>query len=670
MEQLIKTDNLIMKKLLIFCLALLTAAGLCAQEQQTLYEMLNLDYPGLEKVKQAAEKGDWKRADKELLKYYRARNTVKITDIDMENVTINKEEQRWADESLEHKFHAHKGYESYFYGDDINWRYWPVEDNELRWQLHRHYWFVPLGKAYAITKDEKYASALVEHYSDWVKKNPQVDIRALEKSGAAPEVVAAERENMKFAWRPMEVSHRLQNQPMWFELIKGSASITPRFVNLFLQNFHQHADYILHRYSKQGNHLLFEAQRMLYAGIFFPEFKDAAEWRRSGVEILNREIGVQVFPDGVQFELDYGYHMATINIFLKALYMAQANGYADEFPASYVQTVGKMTDFVWNLMYPDYSNPLFSDTKLHAPSVFRNNYREWVKVFPEQADVLDWFISAGKKGSMPEHTSIMFPDGGYYVLRSGWDKEATVTIVKAGPQAFWHNQPDNGTFEYWRKGRRFFPDSGCYVYAGTAKVTAERDWFRQTRVHNTLTLDNRNLESTTSKRLLWDDTKGNVRVVVENQSYADLKHRRSFFFLDGEVLVIADEAEGPATGEVGIHFGLVPGEISFDRDGTMHTRFTDGNNIKVKSVCSAPMKIEKEEGWTSDAYRKKTERPAYVVKTVKGDRPSVLFVTVIAPDNDAYKGSIAIVANDTEVDDKLEFDVRVGAKTYHVDYEL
>ena len=36
-----------------------------------------------------------------------------------------------------------------------------------------------------------------------------------------------------------------------------------------------------------------------------------------------------------------------------------------------------MTDFVWNLMYPDYSNPLFSDTKLHAPSVFRNNYREW-----------------------------------------------------------------------------------------------------------------------------------------------------------------------------------------------------------------------------------------------------------------------------------------------------
>ena len=58
------------------------------------------------------------------------------------------------------------------------------------------------------------------------------------------------------------------------------------------------------------------------------------------------------------------------------------------------------------------------------------------------------------------------------------------------------------------------------------------------------------------------------------------------------------------------------------------------------------------------------------MKTVKGDRPSVLFVTVIAPDNDAYKGSIAIVANDTEVDDKLEFDVRVGAKTYHVGYEL
>jgi heparan-sulfate lyase len=45
-------------------------------------------------------------------------------------------------------------------------------------------------------------------------------------------------------------------------------------------------------WSKQGNHLLFEAQRMICAGSFFPEFIRAKEWRDSGVEILNREIGI------------------------------------------------------------------------------------------------------------------------------------------------------------------------------------------------------------------------------------------------------------------------------------------------------------------------------------------------------------------------------------------
>ena len=35
-------------------------------------------------------------------------------------------------------FFVHKGYQpSYNYGKDINWQYWPVQDNELRWQLHR-----------------------------------------------------------------------------------------------------------------------------------------------------------------------------------------------------------------------------------------------------------------------------------------------------------------------------------------------------------------------------------------------------------------------------------------------------------------------------------------------------------------------------------------------------
>ena len=152
--------------------------------------------------------------------------------------------------------------------------------------------------------------------------------------------------------------------------------------------------------------------------------------------------------------------------------MARANGYEGEFPASYIETVGKMTAVTWNLLFPDWSNPMFGDTKSHDKNSLQRQFRSWSKVFPGDKQ-LQWFATEGRKGALPDYTSQQFPESGFYVLRTGWDKNATVTVVKAGPPAFWHNQPDNGTFEYWRRGRNFFPDSGSYVYGGDSAVLAQ-----------------------------------------------------------------------------------------------------------------------------------------------------------------------------------------------------
>ena len=130
-------------------------------------------------------------------------------------------------------------------------------------------------------------------------------------------------------------------------------------------------------------------------------------------------------------------------------------------------------------------------------------------------------------------------------------------VLKAGPQGFWHCQPDNGTFELWHRGRNFFPDSGSYVYAGDKEVTDQRNWFRQTQVHNTLTLDGRNLEHTDSKCLRWETDDATHIVTVGNPSYEGLTHRRTVWFVDRQFFVIADEASGTAEGEVGLHYNLV-----------------------------------------------------------------------------------------------------------------
>lgn len=607
-----------------------------AQELKTeVFSLLNLDYPGLEKVKALHQEGKDADAAKALLDYYRARTNVKTPDINLKKVTIGKDEQKMADEALQHTFFAHKGYQpSFNYGEDIDWRYWPVKDNELRWQLHRHKWFTPMGKAYRVSGDEKYAVEWTKQYIDWIKKNPLVKVDKKEYEMTGDNQLKGDVENARFAWRPLEVSNRLQDQTSQFQLFLPSPSFTPEFLTEFLVNYHKHAIHILGNYSAQGNHLLFEAQRMIYAGAFFPEFKEAAAWRKSGIDIMNREINVQVYNDGGQFELDPHYHLAAINIFCKALNIADLNGFRNEFPQEYLDTIEKMIVFYANVSFPDYTNPCFSDAKLTNKKEMLKNYRNWSKMFPKN-QFIKYLATDGKEGALPEYLSKGFLKSGFFVFRNSWGTDAMQMVVKAGPKAFWHCQPDNGTFELWFNGRNLFPDSGAYVYAGSAEVMKLRNWFRQTRVHNTLTLDGRNLETTQSVTGLWQPEGKEQILVTENPGYKGLKHRRTVFFVDQAYFVIVDEATGNARGTVNLNYHFREGAVNVDAEKNMVTTAYEGpSNVKLQCFPEKSASLRAEEGWRSTAYRQRVARTSVAFDTNKDDAEAVRYITVIYPVKD------------------------------------
>ncbi|GHV00484.1 heparinase [Bacteroidia bacterium] len=639
-----------MKTLFLSLTLIVASLSAAAMPGGDVFRKLNLDGKGLEKVKTAVAVGDTTRAAGELLSYYRSRKGIVLTGIDLDRVKLPDDERMMADEALDHRFFVHYGYQpSFFYGDDIDWTYWPVKDNELRWQLHRHKWFIALAKAYKTTGDEKYAKAWIEQYADWMDKNP-LDTTLFRKHG---KLLTAEQqalvENMSFAWRPLEVSHRLQEQLTIFAIMINSPAFTPEFLVRFLDEYEMHAGHIMRNFSAQGNHLLFEAQRVAFAGIYFPEFRGAREWLQQGIGILNEQIGRQVYADGMQFELDFGYHMASIEIFLKALRMASANGMRDAFPPSYIATVERMIEVVWNVTFPDGSQPLFGDHKTTDKNEMLKKFRTWEQAFPENRQIA-WFASEGKRGERPAYLSHAFKTSGFYILRNGWNAASTMMVVKAGPPAFWHNQPDNGTFELWRKGRNFFPDSGCYVYSGDDKVQAEREWFRQTRVHNTLTLDGADIERTDSKLLYWGHSCKADVVSTANPSYLGLTHTRTVFFVEGEFLVIVDRAEGDATGKVALHYGLCPCEPKIDlADASLETLFADGNNIRLQVFCNRPCTMTSEEGWLSPSYRSKTERPAFSFGCPKPGNAPVEFITVIAPGEMSGSISASLVSGKVKV---------------------
>ena len=636
-----------------------TASAQPAQLKSEVFELLNLDHKGLEKVKAAYEAGDTTLASTELLTYFKARKHVVTPDIkDASKVKITKEQQQWADDALQHTFFVHKGYQpSYNYGEDIDWKFWPVKDNELRWQLHRHKWFTAMGRAYRVSKDEKYAIEWTKQYIDWIRKNPY----------------EGDKENKRFAWRPLEVSHRLQDQPLQFQLFIDSPAFTAEFLSEFLVNYHLHAEHIMGHYSKQGNHLLFEAQRMLCAGTFFQEFRQAETWRNSGVEILNREIEVQVYDDGGQYELCPHYHLASIEIFIKALEVADINGFRSAFPQSYIDTIEKMIMFYANISYPDYLNPCFSDARLVAKKNMVNSFKSWSKLFPENQAIRYW-ATEGAEGAVPDHLSVGYLTSGFFVFRNGWDSESTQMVVKAGPPAFWHNQPDNGTFELWHKGKTLFADSGSYVYAGNGEIMEWRNWFRKTSSHNTLVFNDKDLETTDSKTLLWQPD-GKIQILVtENQSYEKLKHRRSIFFVEGKYFVIVDEAVGAAKGMVKLHYQMPRDKVSNSRE-TMHfnTESEEGPNMKLQCFGPLGMTMEKSEGWISTAYQKKQKRMNASFNVKKTDNKPVRFITVIVPKDepgDNPKISASFI-NEHFNQTSLKLMVKVGKnKKQILSYEL
>ncbi len=94
-----------MKKLSLTLLLIFITCFSKAQElNKEVFNVVNLNYPGLETVKDLHNKGKDKEAVSALLDYYRNRKGINHPDIDLNNVKISREEQKWADDGLKHVF--------------------------------------------------------------------------------------------------------------------------------------------------------------------------------------------------------------------------------------------------------------------------------------------------------------------------------------------------------------------------------------------------------------------------------------------------------------------------------------------------------------------------------------------------------------------------------------
>ncbi len=604
----------------LFLLALTTAAGEAGLQPFSpgrVLEALDLDRPELGAVRAAAF--DPALAMARLAAYYAHRSSVRYDDRPgaADAATIAR-----ADAVLDHVFDLGFGYPPQRYGDDIDWMADPVGDIEWVAAVQRFYWQTPLLAAWEATRDKKYAAGWVRLTSDWIRKHP-----------VNPQ---------HFAWLDIQVGLRAAAWAAAFDRLRTSGAIEPPFLAAFLAGVVDHGRKMsLYPRRTPHNKAVIEAAGLLRLGIMFPELRDSREWVARAWELLAENVPLQVTPEGVQREWTPAYHKLVASLLVRALAVAQDNGY--EPPPLLWRLTEKVFDFWAAMTGPDGQAPMFSDSR-RTPGAVPDTapLRLAARLFgrPELAAVVE-----GPSRDLPTWLSRAFPSSGMYFLRSGWGREAVFMALHASPPAIsGHDQPDNGTFELYAGGRWLIVDSGAYAYPNTP-FAAERDWFRRTAAHATLTLDGAD-SANAPRHLLWSSGPQGDVVVFENESYSRLTHRRSVFFPGRRWFALVDEALGDAPGLIEVHFPFGPGEVRADPAGkTVRTSFGTGGNLLVFSPPGMDADLVVGDGQVSFELNRKELRRVATFR-LRAPAPAAL-LTLLVPYSSGAPPAVAARLPDT-----------------------
>lgn len=419
-----------------------------------------------------------------------------------------------ADRIVEGRFDL-LGFRNLSFGNPIDWHLEPVAarraphthwsrieylnaevagDKKITWELNRHQYFSTLGRAYRRTRDERYAETFVAHLDAWMDANPP-------KTG--------------INWASsLEVSFRAMSWLWAFYFFKDSPRLSPAVLLRALKFLYIHARHLetyLSTYFSPNTHLTGEALGLFYLGTLWPEFRRAASWRACGERILLAELDRHILPDGVYFEQTTYYQRYTTDFYTHYLILARANGVRTDEKLR--EKLAASLDHLMHITRPDGRTPLFGDddggrlmslderdaddfraTLATGAALFgRADYKFVARSMSEET-----YWLAGREGVAafdrlearpPREASRAFPDGGYYVMRDGWQRDANFLLLDAGTHGALncgHAHADALSFELAARGRTLLVDPGTYTYTADAR---ERDRFRASPMHNTLSID-------------------------------------------------------------------------------------------------------------------------------------------------------------------------------------
>lgn len=551
------------------------------------------------------------------------------------------------------------------YGDQVAWqadpvsgRAWPEAfhtrvrifdgnsghgDVKYVWELNRHQFLPVLGKAYRLTGDEKYASAGLALIDNWIDANPA---------------------NIGINWTSaLELAVRSLSWCWACALFEGAQALTAHRRRRILGSLSEHARHIerhLSFYFSPYNHLIGEATALFVIGSLHPSLRRAARWRRRGWAILESEMPKQYHADGGTVEQATGYHHFTLGFHLHAILVKR---HLEGAAAGRLWTdLEKAFEFSMRMMRPDGSIPMIGDADegkamalaqsdlwdfrvflgIGAALFGRGDFKKMGggRLLPDAAWLVGtagWDAHDALQDATPVTTSGDLTASGYYVMRTGWDRQAhylafdcgelAAGVSSDGTPSAAHGHADTLSIEVAAFGEPLIVDPGFWTYNGNL------DWhryFRETEAHNTVVVDGQS-QAEFRGRLKWSRAprpSAHEWVTLGALDYADgshdgyrrlanpVSHRRSVVFLKPHYWVVRDEliGEGEHTIDRLFHFAIP--EVTYDKvTGAVQTLSEAGRpNLAVVPVERDALAVDVARGgpaspggWVAVGYERKVQ---------------------------------------------------------------
>jgi hypothetical protein len=486
-------------------------------------------------------------------------------------------------------------------------------DAEWRIEWSKFYYGLDLAHAYRETGDARFPRAWERLVRSWMRQVPV---------GFDTSDVSARRVlNWIYAWDSFAAASRF-------------GGFSEGFEEELLASLAAQVGHLRRHLTAERNHRTLELYALFVAALALPRLDEDGGLLDFAVAELHRNLLSDVRPDGVHREHSTHYHMLVLRSYLGARENARRFGVT--FPDGFDAHLRRACDFALHCRRPDGTIPALSDSDA-------GDYSDLLALAADLFDRPDYLYAAtgGARGVAPERSDVSFPDGGYFIQRSGWGTDARFLIFDAGaPGDGGHGHYDALSVEIYAHGRPLVVDPGRHTYSEHGENW--RRWFKGTAAHNTVCVDG--LDQTpyrcgkpkgtaAQSRLLERLSAPALDVLcgeVVSPAY-EARHVRRVFFVAGEYWLVCDELGGERPHRYDLRFHLAR-----EAQGRARVESNGANNVArapgLALVFAAPHAPRLEDGWVSPVYGVK--HPAPVVSVVAEGGAATRFFTLVFPLDD------------------------------------